>query len=103
MTIALPTKWIWDSWYVRDGDLWHGFFLQADKALGDPDLRHFNVSQGHAISRDLKAWEHKGTMFAPAEGPAWDDYTTWTGSVVKGRRRALAPVLHRRLAAPRTG
>ena len=39
MTIALPTKWIWDSWYVRDGDLWHGFFLQADKALGDPVFR----------------------------------------------------------------
>ncbi len=83
MTIALPTKWIWDSWYVRDGDLWHGFFLQADKALKDPDLRHFNVTQGHATSHDLKSWEHKGTTFAPAEGPAWDDYTTWTGSVVQ--------------------
>ena len=22
MTIALPDKWIWDSWYVRDGELW---------------------------------------------------------------------------------
>jgi beta-fructofuranosidase len=84
MTLALPTKWIWDSWYVRDGDLWHGFFLQADKSLGDPDLRHFNVTQGHAVSRDLKAWEHRGTSFAPSEGPAWDDYTTWTGSVVEG-------------------
>lgn len=84
MTISLPAKWIWDSWYVRDGDLWHGFFLQADKSLGDPDLRHFNVSQGHATSRDLRTWEHKGTMFAPAATPAWDDYTTWTGSVVRG-------------------
>lgn len=84
MTIALPDKWIWDSWYVRDGDLWHGFFLQADKSLGDPDLRHFNVTQGHATSRDLVNWEHKGTTFAPAPSPAWDDYTTWTGSVVKG-------------------
>ncbi len=84
MTIALPTKWIWDSWYVRDGDLWHGFFLQADKSLGDAHLRHVNVTQGHATSRDLKTWEHLGTCFRPAEGPAWDDYTTWTGSVVRG-------------------
>ena len=84
MTIALPDKWIWDSWYVRDGDLWHGFFLQADKALGDPELRHANVSHGHATSRDLRAWRHLGTCFAPAAGPAWDDRTTWTGSVVKG-------------------
>ena len=83
MTIALPTKWIWDSWYARDGEVWHGFFLQADKALKDPDLRHFNVSVGHATSRDLKSWEYEGTTFAPAEAPAWDDYTTWTGSVVQ--------------------
>lgn len=84
MTISLPTKWIWDSWYVRDGDLWHGFFLQADKSLVDSDLRHFNVTQGHATSHDLVTWEHKGTTFGPAPTPAWDDYTTWTGSVVKG-------------------
>jgi beta-fructofuranosidase len=84
MTIALKDKWIWDSWYVRDGDLWHGFFLQADKSLGDPDLRHWNVTQGHATSRDLRAWDYKGTAFAPAPSPAWDDFTTWTGSVVKG-------------------
>ena len=70
MTIALPTRWIWDSWYVRDGDLWHAFFLQADKSLGDPDLRHFNVTQGHATSRDLKVWDYRGTSFAPAQGPA---------------------------------
>ncbi|MFT4162149.1 hypothetical protein [Shinella sp.] len=84
MTISLPTKWVWDSWYVRDGDLWHVFFLQADKALKNPDLRHFNVSQGHAVSCDLKNWEHKGTAFAPSIEAAWDDYTTWTGSVVRG-------------------
>lgn len=84
MVIAIEGKWLWDSWYARDGDTWHGFFLQADRSLGDPDLRHFNVSQGHATSADLVNWEHRGTMFRPAEGPAWDDYTTWTGSVVQG-------------------
>lgn len=84
MVIALADKWIWDSWYVRDGDTWHGFFLQADKALGDPELRHWNVSQGHATSSDLRSWTHHGTCFAPAAAPAWDDLTTWTGSVVRG-------------------
>ena len=84
MALALDDKWVWDSWYVRDGDLWHGFFLQADKAIGDPELRHWNVSYGHATSRDLRNWEHLGTCFGPSEGPAWDDYTTWTGSVVRG-------------------
>ncbi len=84
MVIALDDKWIWDSWYVADGDTWHGFFLQADRSLGDPEKRHFNVSQGHAVSRDLRTWTHLGTMFAPAAEPAWDDLTTWTGSVVRG-------------------
>lgn len=85
MTISIPDKWLWDSWYVHDGAKWHGFFLQADRSLGDPELRHFNVTQGHAVSDDLKNWTHLGTAFAPNHnGPAWDDSTTWTGSVVQG-------------------
>lgn len=83
MVIALKEKWIWDSWYAHDGDRWHGYFLQADKRLVDPDLRHLNVSQGHAVSDDLVNWTHLGTCLAPSEQPAWDDYTTWTGSVIQ--------------------
>ena len=48
------------------------------------ELRHWNVSQGHAVSDDLVTWDYLGTCFRPAERGAWDDYTTWTGSVVKG-------------------
>ena len=83
MVIALENQWIWDSWYAHDGDKWHGFFLKADKSLGDPHLRHFNVSYGHATSTDLVNWTHLGTCFEPSEQIAWDDYTTWTGSVVE--------------------
>lgn len=84
MVLALESHFVWDSWYVRDGDLWHGFFLKAPRAIGDPDLRHFNVSYGHATSTDLTNWTHLGECFRPSTGPAWDDYTTWTGSVVRG-------------------
>jgi beta-fructofuranosidase len=84
MVLALDTEWLWDSWYVHDGARWHGFFLKADKALGDPDLRHTHVTHGHAVSDDLTHWTHLGTCFGPAQGPAWDDFTTWTGSVVRG-------------------
>lgn len=83
MVIALENDWIWDSWYAHDGDRWHGYFLKAPKSLGNPDLRHFNVSQGHAVSDDLINWDHKGTCLTPSEGPGFDDYTTWTGSVVQ--------------------
>ena len=84
MVLALKDHFVWDSWYVRDGDLWHGFFLKAPRSIGDPELRHFNVSYGHATSTDLVNWTYLGECFAPAKGPAWDDYTTWTGSVVRG-------------------
>ncbi len=84
MGFALDSHWLWDSWYVRDGDTWHGYFLQAPKAIGDPEERHWNVSYHHATSRDLATWTPLGTCFAPAPGPAWDDGTTWTGSVVRG-------------------
>ncbi len=84
MSLSLDDHWIWDSWYAHDGDRWHGFFLKAPKSIGDPELRHFNVSVGHAVSDDLTTWEHLGTCLAPAQPPSWDDYTTWTGSVVHG-------------------
>lgn len=83
MVISLEKQWIWDSWYAHDGDRWHGFFLKADKSLINPDLRHFNVTQGHAISDDLVHWEHLGTTFRPSDEAGWDDFTTWTGSVVR--------------------
>ena len=82
MVLALKDKWIWDFWLARDGADWHIYFLQADKTLGDPELRHRHVTQGHAVSRDLSTWTHKGTCFSPSAGPAWDDWTTWTGSVL---------------------
>ena len=82
--IALEDKWIWDTWYVRDGDGWHAYFLQADNSLPDPELRHWNVSIGHAVSRDLTNWRHLGTCLKPSEGPAFDDFTTWTGSTLRG-------------------
>ncbi len=84
MVLRLNDKWVWDSWYVRDGGRWHAFFLQAPRSIGEPELRHWNVSQGHAVSDDLVTWDYLGTCFRPAERGAWDDYTTWTGSVVKG-------------------
>lgn len=81
--LKLKDKWIWDFWFAQDGADWHIYFLQADRSLGDPELRHRNVSVGHAVSQDLKNWTHLGTCFVPSDGPAFDDFTTWTGSVLQ--------------------
>src|SRR4051812_1228354 len=83
MSFALADKWAWDFWLAQDGGNYHLFFLQADKSLGDPDLRHWNVSIGHAVSTDLRSWKALGTCLAPARGPAFDDGTTWTGSIIR--------------------
>jgi beta-fructofuranosidase len=83
MVLALKDKWIWDFWLAQEGDAWHIYFLQADKTLIDPDLRHRNVTQAHAVSKDLINWTHLGKCFEPSKTKAWDDWTTWTGSVVK--------------------
>jgi beta-fructofuranosidase len=82
--LKLDDHFVWDSWYVHDGERWHAFYLKAPRSIGDPELRHWNVSVGHSVGDDLTNWEHLRTCFRPSEGPAWDDYTTWTGSVVGG-------------------
>ena len=84
MALVLTDKWIWDFWFAQDGPDYHLFFLQADRALGDSELRHWNVSIGHARSRDLYNWEILGTALAPSEASdAADNLTTWTGSVIR--------------------
>ncbi len=83
MTLQLPNMWVWDFWLVQDGPAYHIFFLQADRALGDPDLRHWHASIGHAVSTDLTNWEYLGACFYPSAQSAWDDGTTWTGSIIR--------------------
>jgi beta-fructofuranosidase len=83
MSLRLDDRWIWDFWLARDGADHHLFFLQAPRALGDPDLRHWHVSIGHAVSTDLRRWRLLPDALAPGPPGAWDDYTTWTGSVLR--------------------
>ena len=84
MVLALKDKWLWDFWLAQNGEDWHIYFLQADNRLADPEMRHRNVTQGHAVSKNLIDWVQLGTCFAPSPSPAWDDWTTWTGCVIQG-------------------
>lgn len=83
MTLELADRWIWDFWIVDDGDDHHVFYLQAPKSLGDPDLRHWNVSIGHAISNDLNNWTVLDDVFGAGPPGAFDDLSTWTGSAME--------------------
>lgn len=84
MSLKLPGQWVWDSWFAFDGELHHAFYLQASRALQDPNLRHTNPSVGHAVSSDLVNWTVVADAIYPSQDEsAWDSATTWTGSVVR--------------------
>jgi len=81
--LRLDDTWVWDSWYVDDGQRYHAFYLQAPSSLPHETHRHLHVSIGHAVSDDLTTWGVLPDALHPAPGPRWDDSTTWTGSVVR--------------------
>jgi beta-fructofuranosidase len=83
MALRLEDKWLWDFWLAEDGPDYHVFYLQAPRSLSSADLRHYHPSIGHAVSQDLRRWEILPDALAPRASAAWDDYTTWTGSVVR--------------------
>jgi len=83
MSLALVDKWIWDSWYVQADGVTHAFYLHASRALGDPERRHRHPIVGHAVSTDLVHWSVVRDALIVSDPPAFDDGTTWTGSVVR--------------------
>ena len=70
-----------DSWYCKDGDTFHSFFLEYPTD-GDPAGMWDRQSCGHMSSKDLINWKYHGTVIAPEKG-IWNDKGIATGSVVK--------------------
>ncbi len=85
--LKVDSHWLWDSWMADDGELYHVFFLQAPRSLGNPDNRHVNARVGHATSADLVRWDYLGECFGPSAGGGFDDLAIWTGSVVRDHDR----------------
>jgi beta-fructofuranosidase len=83
VALRLDGHWLWDFWFARDGDDVHVFYLQAPRALGDPELRHTNATIGHAVSRDLRSWRVLPDALGAGAPGAFDDLATWTGSVLR--------------------
>jgi beta-fructofuranosidase len=82
VTLRLPDRWVWDSWHAYDGQRLHLFYLQAPRSPGDPALRHWSATVGHAVSDDLRTWEVVDDALGPGPPGAWDDQAIWTGSVI---------------------
>lgn len=75
--------WVWDSWYVVEGDTLHAFYLTAPRSLGNPDLRHVNARVGHSVSSDGINWTHLEDALAPQITHTFDNQAIWTGSIVR--------------------
>jgi beta-fructofuranosidase len=84
MSLSLSDRWIWDFWLAKDGPDFHIYYLQAPRSVGDPGERHWHATIGHAVSSDLQQWDILPDAIVPStEDGNWDDYTTWTGSVIR--------------------
>ncbi len=81
--LRVDGQWVWDSWWVDDGERHHLFHLTAPASLGDPGLRHEQARVGHAVSTDLVTWESLADALGPRPGE-WDDQAIWTGCTVRG-------------------
>jgi beta-fructofuranosidase len=79
---ALPDKWVWDFWFAEDGGDHQLLYLQAPRALGDPELRHHHATIGHAVSADFASWQLLPDALAPGDPGSWDDLAVWTGSAI---------------------
>lgn len=75
--------WAWDAWYVKDGDTYHAFYLEAPSCLPDSILAHAHSDVGHATSSDLVHWENQGPAVVAVKG-SWNDRNIATGSVGRG-------------------
>lgn len=85
MSLRIEDKWVWDFWFAQDGADYHIFYLQAPRSLAQENLRHWHVSIGHALSQDLINWRVLPDALRPApeDKDTWDNFTTWTGSMIK--------------------
>lgn len=87
--VFIPEQhFLWDFWLVSPHEwsgaraLYYLYYLQAPRALRDPNMRHNVATVGHAVSRDLRHWEQCGTALDAGQPGDWDDQAIWTGSVI---------------------
>jgi beta-fructofuranosidase len=74
-------QYLWDAWFIKTGNDYHMFHLQAPRAVA-PAERHHCASIGHAVSQDLMHWEELPAALQAGEAGAWDDLALWTGCVI---------------------
>lgn len=87
-SIQHPDRHIWDFWYYFDPEtqIFHVFYLSADRALVPSGQHHFSSRLGHATTSDFAAidWGNGDSVdiLKPPTGH-WANASIWSGDVVK--------------------
>jgi beta-fructofuranosidase len=76
-------KLLWDTWFIKENNYYHVFYLQALPSKNPNERHDKKVSIGHAVSRNLINWEELPTALEPGKENSWDNLALWTGSIIK--------------------
>ncbi|MBU0907533.1 MAG: glycoside hydrolase family 68 protein [Nanoarchaeota archaeon] len=76
-------RYLWDPWLVKHKNYYHAFYLQSPRNCPYKKRHDNKVSIGHAVSSDLINWKTLPTALTPGKKGEWDDFTLWTGAILK--------------------
>ena len=82
--LALDDHWVWDSWYLHDGDALALLVPQGAQIHRGSEAAALEC---HARACDQRRSCHVAASFHSCLRPSasgWDDYTVWTGSTLRG-------------------
>jgi beta-fructofuranosidase len=82
-----PNRHVWDFWYIFDpeAELFHVFYLNADRALVASGQHHYVACVGHATTADFVTidWGDEAS-FSVLQPPAdhWANTCIWSGDIL---------------------
>ena len=80
-----PDYYVWDFWYHYDRRLqiYHLFYLNADRDLAASDRHHFTARVGYGTTRDFLDINWVNYNVLSASDRRWDNTSIWTGDVIQ--------------------
>jgi sucrose-6-phosphate hydrolase SacC (GH32 family) len=84
-TLQHPHRHVWDFWYyfAPDTQIFHLFYLNADRELVAEDKHHFSSQVGYATTTDFITIDWISDCVLGADPDGWDDTSIWSGDIIK--------------------